>query len=115
MKTLLKEYQEKLNALEDLIIKNKNNGSINDEKKKIRLLTMSSVYQEIISDIKRAIESKKPENNSDEILISRISDIISSEVTLREVPYSMSDNEMETNPDSITDAAVKILELIKNG
>lgn len=49
-----------------------------------------------------------------EILTSTIEDIIENEVYLRDVPYKgpFSDGEMETDPDSIRNAATKIVKML---
>lgn len=64
--------------------------------------------------VKRFNESSENPNVSEneQELISMIEDIISSEVYIREVPYSMQPH-METDPDSITDAAKKIISMLK--
>ena len=55
------------------------------------------------------------ENMNDlELLVDRIDDIISSEVYLRNVPYSMMDGEMETDPDSIRCASMLIVKMLKD-
>jgi hypothetical protein len=46
-------------------------------------------------------------------LINMIADIIGSEVYLRDVPYSMQDGDMEKDPDSVTDAAKAIVNMLK--
>ena len=113
MKTLLEDYQHKLTAIKELIITNTNNGSINDISRKTRLETTANEYRAFIVDINRMIARQEELKSDNSELINTIFDIIHSEVTLREVPYSMSDNEMEINPDSITDAAIKIAEILK--
>jgi len=45
-----------------------------------------------------------------EILTFWIAEIISNEVYLRDVPYT--DGDMETDPDSIRDAATKIVKML---
>lgn len=48
-----------------------------------------------------------------EDLTSRIEDIISANIYLRDVPYSMQDGDMEVDPDSITDVAKAIVAELK--
>jgi hypothetical protein len=45
-----------------------------------------------------------------ELLDWTIRDIISSEIYLRSVPYSLEDGAMEVDPNSIKDASKKIIE-----
>jgi glycerol-3-phosphate O-acyltransferase len=52
-------------------------------------------------------------NIHEEELINQIEDIISNEVYLRNVPYSMQDGAQEKDPDSITDAAKEIVKMLK--
>ena len=47
-----------------------------------------------------------------ELLISHIQDIITSEVYLRDVPYSMVEGAMEVDPCSVDDAAKAIVNLL---
>jgi hypothetical protein len=49
----------------------------------------------------------------DQDLQNEIEDIISSEVYLRDVPYSLQDGDMEKDPDSVTDAAKAIVNMLK--
>jgi hypothetical protein len=70
--------------------------------------------------IKRFNESEENLNISDvsdskneQELINMIEDIIGSEVYLRDVPYSMQDGDMEKDPDSVTDAAKAIVNMLK--
>lgn len=53
------------------------------------------------------------ESKEEQELISNIEDIISSEVFLRDVPYSMQDGDMEKDPDSVKVAAKAILKMLK--
>lgn len=53
------------------------------------------------------------DSKNEQELINSIEDIISSEVYLRDVPYSMQDGDMEKDPDSITDAAKAIVNMLK--
>jgi len=46
-------------------------------------------------------------------LINMIESIISSEIYLRDVPFSMQDGDMEPDPTSITDAAKLIVNMLK--
>ena len=64
--------------------------------------------------MKKFTDYKVEENidvNSD--LISKIEDVIQSEIFLRDVPYSMEEGAQEVDPDSRKDAAVAIVELLK--
>lgn len=47
-----------------------------------------------------------------EFLTNLISDIISDEVYLRYVPYSMRDGDMEKDPESVRDAATMIVKML---
>ncbi len=49
------------------------------------------------------------DSKNEQELINMIEDIISGEVYLRDVPYSMQDGDMEKDPDSITNAAKEIV------
>jgi len=62
----------------------------------------SNIDQPVVSDSKNEQE-----------LINMIEDIIGSEVYLRDVPYSMQDGDMEKDPDSVTDAAKAIVNMLK--
>lgn len=53
------------------------------------------------------------DSKNEQELINMIEDIISSEVYLRDVPYSMEDGAMEKDPDSVTDAAKAIVNMLK--
>ncbi len=70
-----------------------------------------------LSHLKRFNESEEnlniSDSNNEQELINMIEDIISSEVYLRDVPYSMQDGDMEKDPDSITDAAKAIVNMLK--
>jgi hypothetical protein len=73
-----------------------------------------------LKHIKRFNESEENLNISDvsdskneQELINMIEDIIGSEVYLRDVPYSMQDGDMEKDPDSVTDAAKAIVNMLK--
>jgi hypothetical protein len=73
-----------------------------------------------LTHIKRFNESEENLNISDvsdskneQELINMIEDIIGSEVYLRDVPYSMQDGDMEKDPDSVTDAAKAIVNMLK--
>jgi hypothetical protein len=59
METLLEDYKRKLKTVNDLLLNNKNNGSIMDEKRTERLNTKASEYRSFIVDIERAIERSK--------------------------------------------------------
>jgi len=65
--------------------------------------------------MKKFTEYKVEENvdNSNSELISKIEDIIQSEIFLRDVPYSMQEGDQEVDPDSRKDAAVAIVEMLK--
>jgi hypothetical protein len=71
-----------------------------------------------LTHIKRFNESEEnlnisDANESDQELINMIEDIISDQVYLRDVPYSMRDGEMEKDPDSITAAAKKVVDMLR--
>jgi hypothetical protein len=73
-----------------------------------------------LKHIKRFNEAQENLNISDvsdskneQELINMIEDIIGSEVYLRDVPYSMQDGDMEKDPDSVTDAAKAIVNMLK--
>jgi hypothetical protein len=73
-----------------------------------------------LTHIRRFNESEENLNISDvsdskneQELINMIEDIIGSEVYLRDVPYSMQDGDMEKDPDSVTDAAKAIVNMLK--
>jgi hypothetical protein len=53
------------------------------------------------------------DSKNEQELINMIEDIIGSEVYLRDVPYSMQDGDMEKDPDSVTDAAKTIVNMLK--
>jgi len=53
------------------------------------------------------------DSKNEQELINMIEDIISSEVYLRDVPYSMQDGDMEKDPNSVTDAAKAIVNMLK--
>ena len=53
------------------------------------------------------------DSKNEQELIYMIKDIIDSEVYLRDVPYSMKDGDMETDPDSVKTAAKKIVNMLK--
>jgi hypothetical protein len=53
------------------------------------------------------------DSKNEQELINMIEDIIGSEVYLRDVPYSMQDGDMEKDPDSVTDAAKAIVNMLK--
>lgn len=55
MEILLDDYKRKLQTAEELIRNNKNNGSINDEKRTERLNTKAVEYRSFIIDIERAL------------------------------------------------------------
>lgn len=64
--------------------------------------------------MKKFTDYKVEENVSPEAdLISKIEDIIQSEVYLRDVPYSMEEGAQEVDPDSRKDAAIAIVEMLK--
>ena len=63
--------------------------------------------------VKKVINEQSDEMDPDEELVYLIEDIINSEVYLRDVPYSMQDGDMETDPKSVTAAAKAIVELLK--
>ncbi len=52
-------------------------------------------------------------SKNEQELINMIEYIIGSEVYLRDVPYSMQDGDMEKDPDSVTDAAKAIVNMLK--
>lgn len=52
-------------------------------------------------------------SKNEQELINMIEDIISSEVYLRDVPYSMKDGDVEKDPDSVTNAAKAIVNMLK--
>lgn len=56
MKTLLDDYKRKLSTVEEFIKANKNNGSMMDEQRKVRLDTKASELRTFIVDIERAIK-----------------------------------------------------------
>jgi hypothetical protein len=53
------------------------------------------------------------DSKNEQELIDMIKDIIDSEVYLRDVPYSMKDGDMETDPDSVKAAAKAIVNMLK--
>ena len=53
------------------------------------------------------------DSKNEQELIYMIKDIIDSEVYLRDVPYSMKDGDMETDPDSVKAAAKEIVNMLK--
>ena len=53
------------------------------------------------------------DSKNEQELINMIEDIIGNEVYLRDVPYSMQDGDMEKDPDSVTDAAKAIVNMLK--
>jgi hypothetical protein len=53
------------------------------------------------------------DSKNEQELIDMIKDIIDSEVYLRDVPYSMEDGAMETDPDSVKEAAKAIVNMLK--
>lgn len=56
----------------------------------------------------------KENNLKYESLISNIRDIIQSEISLRDVPYSRVDGAQEVDPESMDRAANAIIEFLKN-
>ncbi len=63
METLLEDYKRKLQTIVEFIKNNKNNGSINDEKRAERLNTKAAVYRSFIVDIERALERTTNKNS----------------------------------------------------
>jgi hypothetical protein len=73
-----------------------------------------------LKHIKRFNESEENLNISDVISSFSLSytdeqleNELKSEVYLRDVPYSMQDGDMEKDPDSVTDAAKAIVNMLK--
>ena len=69
MKTLLEDYQRKLDNITTLVEKNKNNGSINDIERYTRLRTKESEYRAFIVDIERAIARNDNSDKKAKILV----------------------------------------------
>jgi hypothetical protein len=88
---------------EELFLKNYGNKITASESWVIRFAEEYATLKMNISDVTDKNEQK---------LISMIEDIISSEVYLRDVPYSMQDGDMEKDPDSIKAAAKLIVKLL---
>jgi len=55
MKTLLEDYKKRLDTVNKFINNTRNNESINDEKKMVRLRTKASCYMTIIIELKTEI------------------------------------------------------------
>lgn len=64
-------------------------------------------------DITKMIKEEL-KNLTEQDLINRIEDIISSEIYLRDVPYSMQEGDMEMDPKSVLSASEMIVNMLKN-
>ncbi len=94
----------------DLDVLNKMDGG------RVKSSTIKDLIGKVIENTwnqsKKFYNTNKIIDESD--LSSQIEDIISSEVYLRDVPFSMQDGDMEKDPDSIKDASVEIIKLLKS-
>ena len=86
MENLLEAYRNKLKSINELIEKNKNNGSINDIKRAERLETKRSEYRSFITDIER--EMSDDNKNLSDIMFNYLKNNLNINIsTTREVDY----------------------------
>lgn len=56
VKELIEDYKRRLKTVDDMLLTEKNSGSINDEKKFERLRTKAGEYRSIITDLEKISE-----------------------------------------------------------
>lgn len=91
MQTLLNEYKNKYQSVMDFIATNKNNGSINDERRTERVNTKAAEYRSFIADIEKAIKrTAKGESDKSNKLKSKVSETLERvEAVINEVGCEM--------------------------